>query len=60
MWSSVGEVYPAYATLLPAPVGQVLVSEPQVVRQIEYRPIQPPQAPYELIQDVYSRRLWVC
>jgi len=58
MWPSVSEVYPAYANLLPAPVGQVLVSEPQVVRQAEYRPVKPPEAPYEL--TVYSKRLWVC
>jgi len=58
MWSSISEVYPVIPTI--APVGHVLVVEPQVVQEVEYRPIQPPKAPYELTQDVYSRRLWIC
>ena len=63
MWSSVGEVYPAYVNPVQAPVGQVLVNEPQVVRQVEYRPVQPPSAPYETNQEqqhYYTRRLWIC
>jgi len=59
MWSSVGEVYPVHVSPSQAPVGAILVAEPQVVRQIDYLPVQPAKAPYELQQE-YSRRLWVC
>jgi len=58
MWSTVSEVYPSYLSLSQAPQGSVLVVEPQVVRQVDYLPVAPPVAPYEL--TTYSRRLWIC
>ena len=60
MWSSVSEVYPSYLSISQAPQGSVLIVEPQVIREYDYRPVQPPKGPYELTQDFYSRRLWIC
>ena len=59
MWSTLLEVYPVHVSPSQAPVGAILVAEPQVVREVDYLPIQPPKAPYGLQQE-YSRRLWVC
>jgi hypothetical protein len=60
MWSSVGELYPTYFNPAESPVGSVRVVEPQVIRSYDYRPVQPQKAPYELTEDYYSKRLWVC
>ena len=59
MWSSPLEVYPVHVSPSQAPAGTILVAEPQVTRQVDYLPVQPPKAPYELQQE-YSRRLWIC
>jgi hypothetical protein len=60
MWSTVSEVYPTYLNPSQAPVGSVRVVEPQVVREYDYRLIQPPAAPYELTDKMYAKRLWIC
>ena len=54
------EVYPTYFSPSQAPVGSVLLVEPQVIRHYDYRPIQPQKPPYELTADYYAKRLWVC
>ena len=59
VWSTPLEVYPVHVSPSQAPVGTVLVAEPQVVRQVDYLPVQSAKAPYGLQQE-YSRRLWVC
>jgi len=62
MWSSPIELYPVHVAPVQAPTGQAYVLEPQVEYRLQsYTPIQPPKAPYQLMQDnYYSRRLWVC
>jgi len=60
VWSTVSEVYPSHLSLSQAPQGSVLVVEPKVIREVHYRPVQPPAAPYELTTNTYSRRLWIC
>ena len=60
MWSDIGEVYPTYYSPSQAPEGSVRVAEPQVIREYDYRPVQPQKAPYDLTPDYYSKRLWIC
>jgi len=61
VWSSPLELYPAHAALIAAPQGQVQVAEVQVEYRLQsYTPVQPPKAPYQLIQHNYSQRLWIC
>jgi len=61
MWSSIGEMYPMHSAPAQAALGQVLVIEPQVSYKLEdYLSVQPPKGPYELSQDFYKRRLWIC
>jgi hypothetical protein len=60
MWSTVSEVYPTYFSPSQAPQGSVLIVEPQVIREYDYRFIRPPMAPYELTEHQYSKRLWIC
>jgi len=59
MWSTVSEIYPSYLSPSQAPEGSLRVSEPQVIREADYLPVQPPKAPYGPSQE-YSRRLWIC
>jgi len=61
MWSSPLELYPVHVSPTQAPQGQVFVAEPQVaIKCQDYLSIQPTRGPYELAQDFYKRRLWVC
>ena len=60
MWSDVATLYPTHVAPDTAPVGQVLVIEPQTKEiKAEYLVVQPSKKPYEVQQD-YSRRVWVC
>ena len=54
------EGYPTYFSPSQAPVGSVLLVEPQVIRDYDYSPIQPQKPPYELTAGYYAKRLWVC
>jgi len=61
MWSSITEIYPIHLASVLAPSGGTLVVEPQVAYRLQdYRPVQPPSALYEIMHNVYTRRLWVC
>jgi len=61
MWSSVTEIYPIHLASVLVPSGGTLVVEPQVAYRLQdYRPVQPPSALYEIMHNVYTRRLWVC
>jgi len=60
MWSSTTEIYPVYLSPSQAPIGTVVIVEPQVALVTDYRPVQPPKGPYELTEDFYARRLWIC
>ena len=61
MWSSPLVLYPVHVPPVQAPTGQAHVLEPQVEYQLQsYIPVQPPKAPYQLIQHNYSERLWIC
>jgi len=53
------ELYPVHVSSVLAPEGHIGVIEPKVIREYDYRPIMPPQAPYELTRD-YMKRLWIC
>jgi hypothetical protein len=61
MWSSVTSINPIHQSSMLAPAGSSIVAEPQVDTIVQaYRPVQPPSAPYEILHNVYTRRLWVC
>ena len=57
MWSDVTTLYPSHIALSTAPVGQVLVTEPQVIREQDYMRVQPPSKPYEVA--AYSTIHWI-
>jgi len=40
MWSTIGEVYPVYVSATIAPVGQVLINEPQTTDVTERYSVQ--------------------
>ena len=56
MWSDVTTLYPSHIAPT-APVGQVLVTEPQVIRERDYMRVQPPSKPYEVA--AYSTVHWI-
>jgi hypothetical protein len=57
MWSDVTNLYPTHIAPSAAPVGQVLVTEPQVIREQDYMRVQPPSKPYQPMS--YSTMHWV-
>jgi len=58
MWSDVTNLYPTHIAPSTAPVGQVLVTEPQVIREhSDYMRVQAPSKPYAPIR--YSTLHWV-
>ena len=57
MWSSIAELYPSYIAPATAPVGQVLIIEPQVIRERDYMIVQPISKPYAI--TAYSTLHWV-
>jgi hypothetical protein len=57
MWSSPLELYPIHVAPTITPVGQVLVTEPQVIREQDYMRVQPPSEPYK--PTAYSTLHWV-
>ena len=57
MWSDIAALYPSYTAPSTAPVGQVLLNEPQVIREEDYMCVQPPSKPYSI--PAYSTIHWV-
>jgi len=57
MSSSITSLYPSNIAPTIAPVGQVLVTEPQVIRERDYMRVQPPSKPYQ--PTAYSTLHWV-
>lgn len=57
MWSDVASVYPSHIAPTIAPMGQVLVIEPQVIREQDYIRVQPANKPYAA--TTYSTLHWV-
>jgi len=56
------ELYPIHIPPTQAPAGQVYtVRALGVEYQLQdYLVVQPTRAPYEITQELYSRRLWIC
>ena len=57
MWSDTTSLYPTHIAPSTAPVGQVLLNEPQVIRRQDYMRVQPPSKPYQ--PTAYSTIHWV-
>ena len=62
MWYSSVELYPVHISPAQAPVTGVYTIEALGVeyKLQDYLIVQPAKAPYELTQEIYARRLWVC
>tara|TARA_B110000263_G_scaffold226819_1_gene218718 strand:- start:271 stop:459 length:189 start_codon:yes stop_codon:yes gene_type:complete len=56
------EIYPVHISPAQAPAGQVYTVKAVGVeyKLQDYMIVQPGRAPYEITQELYSRRLWIC